>query len=91
MLNKELVKEVLNKLLELKDGDALPNGSGVCRELGIASVDYHSDETMPPCVTEEYTWANLLAGYGYVDFAGTMTPIRREFIYLLLDNLESID
>jgi hypothetical protein len=88
-IDKDLVRSVLNGLLCLKDGDPLPNHSGVCKELLIA-VQEKTGEYIPfPNLCLEYEWANHIADGEYVDMFGIMTPIRREFIHMLLVILEN--
>jgi hypothetical protein len=90
-LNKDLIRSVLNELLLLKDGDLMPNNSGVCKELFVASVKKNGIESHHPTGCPEYVWANNIADGDYVDTYGMMTAIRREFIYKLLILLKDED
>ena len=82
-IDKDLIRNVLNDLLSLKDGDPLPNKSGVCKEILVA-VRIRENREVLSCDCPEYKWANNISNDLYVDSIGKMTQIRRGFIWKLL-------
>lgn len=89
-LDKNLIRSVLNELLLLKDGDSLPNSSGVCKEL-LAGARLKAKRYIETYECPEYVWANNIADGVYVDSHGKMTPLRRRFTKLLLELLSILD
>lgn len=87
-MNIALVRETLNRLLALENDERMPNFSGVCCELLVAA-----NQESIVCINDckEYNWANDMADNDYVDRPGYMTPIRREFIYKLLRELDTLE
>lgn len=103
MINKELVRQTLTKLLELEIGSSMPHKSGVCLELGIASLCQHP-ETMDGLTptqivhkaeeTPEYEWCYeecfILTNTSIIDDdLGYMTKRRHEFVLYLLGKLDN--
>lgn len=88
-LDYATIYNVLMDLLEIKDGDMLPNCSGVCLEVGKATRRCVGATPITP----EYAWvsdhAKNFCKLAYVDDMGFMTPKRREFIHYLLKMLEN--
>lgn len=102
MINKELVRQTLTKLLELDIGSRMPHHSGVCLELGLASLLQHPETldglTSTQIVhkaeeTPEYDWCYeqcfKMTNMSIIDDdLGTMTKKRHEFVLYLLGELD---
>lgn len=102
MINKELVRQTLTKLLQLEIGSRMPHNSGVCLELGLASLLQHpktiggltSYQIVPKAErTPEYKWCYdkcfEWVNMSIIDYdLGTMTKKRHEFVLHLLGKID---
>jgi hypothetical protein len=100
-MNKELVRITLTKLLEVPINDPMPNGSGVCLELGMVALleagvnisNVHRWRQIELAEdTQEYEWCydHCLDIHGMSmcdNYLGTMTEKRKQFVRTLLGEL----
>lgn len=102
MIDKELVRRTLNKLLELPIDSKMPHGSGVCMELGVASIEQCPEKMKGLGAiqlldmiqeTPEYKWCHNkcfnLTGRDTIHYIGIMSSKRKGFIMYLLQELDN--